>query len=231
MQVFKIKVSSLLIHSLITWIIIFGGMAVGVFMALLHANDIYFFLLILFGFSALVFLPELLSNASTEWSFSEKEIKIKWLSQFLFHKKSDAHFTWEDIQEYKYQPEKRFDLLELRLRDNTTFKYGHSKGGMLSDSDDFDKLISYFEEKVADFNDEGINFLHSIKRRKTIYETNWGLMLAIIMTILMIIFPILVAIKKPQKVDWIFIISAYSSSIYFISKVISYQRNKKWRLL
>jgi len=224
MDVFKIKVTALPIYSISSTFIALIGMSLGVYMAIMHVNDVYFFILILFGLAALVFIPDLLSTASTEWSITEKEIKIKWLSQFLFHKTQDQTITWDNIEEYKFQLQRRFSFFKLKLRDNISLKYWHSNSAV---EDDFDAFLINFQKHVLKFNDEGINFLHGIKRSKTIYETTGGLALALILTAFMISFPILFVQLKPHKVDWIYIIAAYSGGIYFTSQVIAFRRKKK----
>jgi hypothetical protein len=224
MQLFKIKVLSFSIYSSSTAIIVLSGMFIGVSMALNNANDVYFFILILFGLTALVFIPNWLSTAKTEWSVSEKGIEIKWLSQFLFLKKTDRSITWENIDQYKFQPGREFSYLELKLRDNTTLKYWHSNSTY---EDEFDEFLTYFQKQVIEFNDTGINVLHPIRRKKTIYETTKGVVLAIVTAILLISFPILIIVLNPAKVNWVGIITAYSGGIYFISKVVSYNRKKK----
>jgi hypothetical protein len=226
MKVFKIKLSSLLVYTAASTVILLTGMFLGVYMALTHANDVYFFLLILFGLATLVFIPDLLSAALTEWSITEGEIKIRWLSQFLFQKKLDTTFTLENIEEYIFQPQRRFSFLKIKLRDNTVFKYWHSNSAV---EDDFDNFLTCFQQKVTEYNDEGINILHGIKRGKTIYETTYGLSLAIIMAILMISYLIAVWDFKyqPRTITWVYIIPAYSGGIYFISQVISHRKQKK----
>jgi hypothetical protein len=224
MHVFTLKVSSLVIRFLTATFIGLLGMAIGVYLALTHASDVSFFILILIGLAGLVFLPDLLSNALTEWSISENEIKIKWLNQFLFAKKPDQNINWENIQEYTIQPDRQLCLLKLKLRDNTVLKYWHNNTAV---DDDFEEFLSYFQDQVHYFNERGINILYSITRGKTKYETKSGIALALILAILMISFPILVLTLKPHKVDWIYIIPAYSAGIYFISQVISYKRKKK----
>jgi hypothetical protein len=224
MQLFKIKVLSSSIYSFSTAIIVLSGMFIGVSMALNNANDVYFFILILFGLTALVFIPDWVSTASTEWSVTEKGVEIKWLSQALFQKRLDRSISWENIDQYKFQPERQNSYLELKLRDNTTLKYWHSNSAL---EDDFDKFVDYFRKQVMEFNETGINILHPIRRKKTIYETTKGVVLAIVTAILLISFPILIIVLNPAKVNWVGIITAYSGGIYFISKVVSYNRKKK----
>jgi len=223
MIIFKVKVFSTLIYSIVATAIALSGMAIGVYMALTHANDMYFFFLILIGLSSLVFVPDLLSSGLIEWSFGENEIKITWLKSFLLCKKYDQLITWQDIEEYKFEPQRQFSFFQLRLRDNRTLKYWHSNR---ANEDDFDEFLSYFQKQVVNYNEEGINILHAIRRSKTIYETPRGIMLAIILGVLMISFPILFVVLPHRKVSWIYIIPAYSGGIYFISQVISYKRKK-----
>jgi hypothetical protein len=223
MNILRIKLTSLFIYSISLTFILLSGMIIGVYMAITHSSDVYFFILILFGLAALVFIPDLLATASTEWSITDREIKIKWLTQFFFSKKSDQSFLFQNMEEYKFQPERRFSLLRITLRDKTVFKYWHSNAAT---GDDFDEFLTDFKKQVSAYNEEGINFLHGIKRGKTIYETAYGIALADTLVILMIGFLILTVEFNFRNVNWIFIIPAYSSGIYFISLVISHKKKK-----
>ena len=60
-------------------------------MAITHKSDVYFFILILFGLAALVFIPDLLSAASTEWSQLVGD-QDKWLTQFSSQKSNKEAF-------------------------------------------------------------------------------------------------------------------------------------------
>ena len=69
---------------------------------------------------ALLVLSALLARrfgvASTEWLLNKSEIQLKWMSQFLFHKRSDMVIKWDDIKGYQIRYERTFDLLKLVLK-------------------------------------------------------------------------------------------------------------------
>ena len=57
MTAFKIKITSSVIYGLTRLIIMFSGMFIGVYLTITKANDVYFFILILLGLGALVYVP------------------------------------------------------------------------------------------------------------------------------------------------------------------------------
>ena len=55
----------------------FAGFFIGFYLAERNVSDVYFFILLLLGLSAVIFLPSLASTAKTEWIFTENGILIK----------------------------------------------------------------------------------------------------------------------------------------------------------
>jgi len=139
-------------------------------------------------------------------------------------KKKDELISWQDVEEYKYEPQRSYSLFQLKFRNNTMIRYWHNNSAF---EDQYEEFLSYFQKQVVHYNEEGLNILHPIKRGKTIYETTGGIALGIGLGILMITFPILVATLPPRKIDWIYIFPAYSAGIFFISQVITHHRRKK----
>jgi hypothetical protein len=79
----------------------------------------------------------------TEWTVTEYELQLRWLDQFIFHNTPDLNIRWSDIQEYKYQPDRNFDLLKIKLTDGTVVKLWHNTSTM---NDDFERFVSGFEK-------------------------------------------------------------------------------------
>jgi len=91
-----------------------------------------------------VYIPNWPSTALTEWSVTEKEIQIKSLSQFIFHKKPISILTGKIFRNTKYQPERNFNSFKLKLHDGTIIKFWHNNSTIYDD--DFDAFLSYFEK-------------------------------------------------------------------------------------
>lgn len=187
----------------------------------------YIFILLLVGLPLVIFIPDLLSTATSEWTFTESEIHIKWLSQFMFTRKSAVNIKWQDIQEYKYEPNRYFDLFRIKLHDQTMIKFRHSNYKIMN-SDDFDAFITYFEKKINEYNEKDLNILYPIKRRKTFYETKFGIAIAILIARCLLGIPILFdAFPQRKRIDWWQLWIGYSGGIYFISKVIAYRKKSR----
>jgi len=226
MRVFKVKLSSRLNYSLATIAIVLTFMSIGLYMGLTNVKDIYYFPLAIVGISALVFFPDLVSTATTEWIFAEKEITVKWLSQFLFQKRQDTIFKFENIQQYLFQPQRHFSFFKLTLDDGSIYKYWHSDRLIGYEFDEFDGFLSYFQMQVSKFNESHVNIVE-IMRGKTIYEKPGGIVYAVVLAIILIAFPILVIVLNPDRVQWLYVVPAYFAGFYFISQVIKYWKKKK----
>ena len=186
MSVFKIKASSRFIYELAFLAITFSGIFLGFYLGKTDGNDVYIFIVTLVGLPLVIFIPDLLSTATSEWTFTEYGIHIKWLSRFLFNSKNDINIKWQDIQEYKYEP------------------------------------ITYFEKQINEYNEKDLNILYPIKRRKTFYETKFGVAMAILTAICLLGIPLLFnAFPRHKEIDWWPLWIGYSGGIYFISKVIA----------
>jgi len=142
MSVFKIKAPSRFIYELAFLAITFSGIFLGFYLGKTDGNDVYIFIVTLVGLPLVIFIPDLLSTAMSEWTFTEYGIHIKWLSRFLFNSKNDINIKWQDIQEYKYEPNRYFDLFRIKLGDQTIIKFWHSNYAI----DDFHAFIYLFRK-------------------------------------------------------------------------------------
>lgn len=145
MATFQVKASSWVIYFLTFFIVLTVGTMIGT--QLLHkVNDIlYFIVLITLG----IIIVRYAGIARTEWTFSNQEIKVKWLSQFIFHNRKDLIIKWEEIAKYQIRAERSFDLFKLVLSNGKTIRLWHDN---LIRRDDFQQLLSYFLEKVEAHN-------------------------------------------------------------------------------
>jgi uncharacterized membrane protein YobD (UPF0266 family) len=117
MNVCKIKVCSRIVYSLTFWAIALGGTFLGFHLGEKGDKDVYIFVLAVCALTALVFVPNLLSTATIEWTFADEEMRIKWLSGLVLFKNRDLNIKVRDIEEYKYEPTRYFDLLKIKLYD------------------------------------------------------------------------------------------------------------------
>src|SRR4030095_9967676 len=176
MKTYRIKASSWVMYILTLSLVIFLCVLVFVQLrAIVSLPLAVVSIIILVG--GAFYLTRFTAVAITEWKMDENKIQLKWLSQFLLHKRPDLTIYWVDIIEYKYQPDKNFDLLRIKLNDGRIIRLWHST---TTSNDDFDKFVRSFEKRVHSLN-EGNNIqANRIKRAKTLYETNFALVLAII---------------------------------------------------
>jgi hypothetical protein len=172
------------------------------------------------------YLTRFTARAVTEWTLTDSDIQLKWLSQFIFHHKADLSINWSEIQEYKYRPDQYFDLFKINLNDGRIIRFRHSS----NTSDDFEKFISTFETKVQEYNQKDTVLTNDIKRAKIIYETKLGVVLAILTGLVLIGLPILITTLPHRRTgNWGGLIAAYSGGIFFISQVILYRKKKSSR--
>lgn len=177
--------------------------------------------------SGMFFVPRFTARANTEWKIDETEIRIKWLSQFIFHNKPDISIHWDDIQEYKYQPDNNFDLFKLTLKDGTKIKLWHHTDVL---NDDFQAFLRYFTTRVETHNSSDTDITNDINRSKTIYENNWGLALAVFAGAYLISMPFLIALMPNKSKTYQLLIPA-GGALFFISQVIIHRRKKRTKQL
>jgi hypothetical protein len=102
-------------------------------------------------------VTKLTATVLTVWTFSEKEIQIKWSKQFLFHKrKPDLTINWDAIKAYKFGWSFTFDTFKLITKDGTVLKYWHDN---FNTKDDFKKFTNYFISRVKQHNEQELVML------------------------------------------------------------------------
>jgi hypothetical protein len=145
METFKIKASSWIIYFLTLWVMLSLG-AMFAIKILPGSNSLMIFI-------GLLILSVLIIRtggiALTEWVLTEKEIQIKWLTQFMFHRRADLILRWDEIKGYQIRSERAFDLLKIVLTNGKVVRLWHDN---LVKGDDFEKLLSRFLEQVKQHN-------------------------------------------------------------------------------
>ncbi len=224
METFQIKASSWVIYIVTLLTIVFGGSVLGIALLPTKGNPPVAITMTVVVLGGAFYATRFTARAMTEWTLTESEIQLKWLDQFIFHNKPDLNISWADIQEYKYQPDKNFDLFKLKLIDGTVIKLWHNTS---TTNDDFKRFVGAFERRVQQHNQRNNDTTIDIKRAKTIYETKLGLAMAVFAGLCLIAIPVLLAVlPNKSKVNWAGLGAVYAGGLFFIFQVLSY-RNKK----
>lgn len=227
MTTYKIRTTSLLI-----WLATLLSILLGIpllLSSLIPKNNTAILFTVGMLFLLVNYLQRFTSRGELEISFMEGMVSIKWLKQFIFHNAPDKKILLNEIESYKYQPDRNFDLFKLTLKDGTEIIIWHSN---FFSKDDFKNLVSDFP-KIIDQNkhDRNIpesNSIQNIKKEKTIYETQNGIILAIFAAACIIIFTYMILANKLRHTyDFFPILGAISGSAYFLSQVIKYRKQKR----
>ena len=204
--------------------IIFGGSALGIAILPTKGNPPVALAMSVVVMGGAFYATRFTARAMTEWTITESEIQLRWLNQFIFHNKPDLNISWAEIQEYKYQPDKNFDLFKIKMIDGTVIKLWHNTS---TTNDDFKRFIDAFERQVQFHNQRYTVATNDIKRGKTIYETKIGLALAVIAALCLIAIPILIfVLPNKSKINWAGLGVAYAGGLFFIFQVLAYRRKK-----
>ncbi|WP_207535678.1 hypothetical protein [Desertivirga arenae] len=221
MRTFNIIITSLTVQFL-TYIILLGCIFVpGVVFLPTKGNAVVSMSLPILAFAAGYFATRRTARAKTEWTMTEEGIVIHWHNQFIFHRKHHLDIKWEEISEYKFEPDRNFDQFKLKLSDGRTYKFWHNKS---NDKDDFVKFITAFKSEVENRNQ---TFHHQITRSPSIYETKTGLILARIAGFVMVIIPFI--FLENRKGNWVPLLTVYPGAIYFIAQVYMARKGKSNR--
>jgi hypothetical protein len=145
MKNFRIKASSWVIY-IITFTLILSSGAI-LAKRLMPANNNNTATIILFAIllAVSILATRFAGIATTSWTITSKDIQIKWVTQFIFHKRPDITISWDDIKGYNIRQERSFDLFKLILKNGTVFRIWHDN---LITKDDFEKFVHYFLVRV-----------------------------------------------------------------------------------
>lgn len=227
---YKIKQSSPLFFIVTLLTIIFSGMAILIFLSsnqiLPEGQPLIFILCFALIIGLAYYLSRFTATAEVKITIDNEGVKRRWVRQFVLHNKPDNDFKWAEIEEYVYQPDRQFDQFKLRFKDGTKFKLYHNNEH--DSKDDFRNFLSDFVQKVEQVNNVKRN---GIKLGKTIYETSWGLLLAIIAVIMIIGLPIILFVLPhkgiPNSSNYAMLGASYIGAIYFIVQVYTHRKKRK----
>ncbi|MFT3704799.1 MAG: hypothetical protein QM802_20710 [Agriterribacter sp.] len=215
------------------WIItllatIFAGMGLLIIAAVSplfdNNNDILFpVLLILIPFIIMAFiLPRYTASRNIEIELDDTFFRQRIVTQYLFQKSSDYEVQWVDIRDFLFEPGRQFDKFKITNKNGEVLTIFHNNDVR---KDDFLQFRKDFEQRVSTVNREK-NL--DIRDAKTIYETGWGVVLAIIAIAGIIGIPILlyyVPTIKPKNYTGIGVF--YLGAIFFLFQVIIYRTKNK----
>jgi len=199
-------------------------------------NDPLVFILILMILFSSFYFQQFTSRGEVQISISNTSIQIKYLKQPLLSNKVDQNILFNNIESYKYQPDKNFDLFKLTLKDKTELYFYHYSSFV---EDDFQKLVLDFPKLAAEYNNHKENISHAnatkenneeigIKREKTLFEGTTGLLLAGLAIIFIIMFIYLMATKQLKGSSGGFgLLASTSGAIFFLGQYFKY-RNKEY---
>lgn len=175
------------------------------------------------------YLPRHTATADIEITLDDEGIKRKWLRQFILHNKSDIGFKWNEIADYVFQPDRQFDQFKLNLKDGTKFKFYHNNDH--DSKDDFQQFLSDFIKCVEQLNNADDDKKNDIKLGKTIYETTWGLVLAVFTLIMLIGLPIMLLLLPhkvtPKSSNYFMLFASYIGGIYYVIQVYIHRKRRK----
>ena len=182
------------------------------------------------------YLQRFTSRGQVQILMTDTTFQIKYLNQSIFSKESDRNITLSNIESYKYQPDRNFDLFKLTLKDKNEIHIWHYSGFA---DDDFEKLILEFPNITLDYNNHKENIstnksaseetkLVKIKREKTLYEGKIGLFLAGLAIIFIALFIYLIATNKLKNSSGIFgLLASISGAIFFLGQFFKYRKEEK----
>ena len=224
MENFKIRASSWVIFIVTLLTVIFVGSALGIALFATKGNQPVAIAMAVVVIGSAFYATRFTARAMTEWTITKSEIQLKWLDQFIFHNRPDLKINWSDIQEYKYQPDRNFDLFKLKLTDGKVIKLWHNTS---TTNDDFQKFVATFEKQVQSYNQKDTDISNGIKRAKTIYETKLGLALAVFAGLCLVGIPILIAVLPHKlRINWAGLGVGYAGALFFILQVFAHRKTK-----
>ena len=226
MTKYKIKQTSSFLWIISMFAIIFAGIAIIIVLAvngLFPAGQTWLVFVIIAPIFFLAFkVPPYTSTVDIELTIDEQGLKKKWLKQFIFSNNPDLDIKWSEIEDFVFEPDRQFDKFKMTLKDGTKFNFFHNRS--YNDKDDFTRFLKDFELTIKQINSDK-DESNDIKRGKTIYETNWGVALAVLAIFMIIAVPIIFIFFPADKApNYGSVIILYSSAFYFLFQFYTYRR-------
>ena len=230
---FKITQSSPWLFLLTFLTVIFSGVAILIFLSsnqILPKGQPLIFMLCFAPICGLAFyLPRFTATADIEITLNNSGIKRTWMRQFILQNKPDSEFKWSEIEDYVFQPDRQFDQFKLHFKDGTKFKFHHNTDH--DSKDDFRKFILEFAQRVGQLNSANDDNSNDIKLGKTIYETTWGLIFAVIAIIMIVGFPVMLFVLPHKGTlkgsNYAMLGASYIGAIYYVIQVYTHRKMRK----
>lgn len=138
---------------------------------------------------------------------------------FLFKKRKEAIFYWDDINDYLIQEDVHFIKFYLSAKSEKQIKFNIDTNENVGI---FKNFIRQFESKVGKHN--SLNFNRTIDKKKSIYESQLGFYLAVLIGCIMLSIPIVLFNKNiVPKIGYL--ITFYFGGIYYLFQIYQH-RNK-----
>ena len=199
---------------------------------LFRDNDTIGIILLLSLLIFALYIQRFISRAEVEVGLTDNNISIKWVKQFIFHNREDREISLHEIESYKYQEDRNFDLFKLTLKDGSEIKLWHFT---FTNGDDFGKLVADFPKITNQKNKktnkknkvEEPDTTHIIKREKTIFESAVAPFIAGFAIIVIIILILTLFDSRSGKFsNNVGRVAAISGAVFFIFKYFEYRKKK-----
>lgn len=145
---------------------------------------------LLFGFS--FYLSRRVATAHVAITLDGEGAHQAWLRQFMFAANPDISIRWTDIIDYKFEQEPGNDWFRATLKDGTVWRFHRDLYSVKKD--DFSAFSAAFTEKVEQYNQENAVNDAGIRRAKTFPETQVAYIMAKLISVLILAFPIVLVI-------------------------------------
>lgn len=222
-QVYHVKAASWILFILTFLIVIFSG--IGILLAFLPKGKNESIILIAgFAIVGLAWLStRWTSVAKTEWVLSDAGIELSWKTQFLLHRRQDRFIPWRELDRYKFQPDRNFDLLKLTTKLGDVIRIWHKSDTI---KDDFNLLVSAIRERVAQQN--AVTTEAPIIESKNIYQKKSGIAVAVVAAIFLIVLPLLLWKRPASKpVNWPAMTAICAGALFYIVQVWEHRKKRK----
>jgi len=210
----------------------------GIFLIVLtlpKGNAFYFILSFVVLIIFIIYILRLTSFAKVEVTLNNETVSIKWLEQFLFHKKRNIIISFDKIATYVDQRDINWEWLKIEMTDGKIYKIWHSK--FLFTNDDYFRFITAFISAVKNHNntiekkstkEESVVKTETIKRTKSFYETTGGVIMAGFAIVIIVGLPILLILIPSQRVTNYFLLGiGYFGAIYFLCEFFTQRKKRK----
>ena len=220
----------------LTFFSLLGG---GLLVAFILPRDVdtYIFMLsflvvVIFLF---LFMIRMLALAKVEITLGSDFVSIKWQERFFFIKKRDIVIPFSEIKIYHDKGDYNWDWLKIEKIDGNIFRLWHSN--WIFRKGDYEEFVVDFIVSIKKYNEVIMNSSEKdslpqktkIKKAKSVYETNIGLVLAGFCIIVIVGLPILIILlpTPSHSVNYFGFIAGYGAAIYYLLQVYFHRKRKE----